>query len=132
MTTVFIDNKREKKYKELNMTDEKIRQGSFLKKKAGVEPQSVEEKAVVEAQPAEPIQEIVQPETVEKKTAEPAREGDSFTVPIYSIDFGDAEEKIVQPAVEPEVKNEEPVQAEKIVPEPKEKKKKGLRRILGI
>jgi len=117
MATVFIDNKREKKYEELNMTEEKIRQGSFLKKKddhkAG-EPTPIDTAKEAEAPEAQ-----VQLEEVKLEEPIQFMEG-SYTVPTHTITF--EEPKIEEPVEE--------VKEEKLKAE-KPKKKTGLKRVLG-
>ena len=118
MATIFIDNKREKKYQELNMTDEKLRQGSFLKKKDISDYKAREsEKPEIPYDTTPKEAETVQMEEV--KVEEPIQflEG-SYIVPSHVIT---EEVKVEEPKVEPVVVKEPDAP----------KKKSGLKRILG-
>lgn len=124
MTKVFIDNKREKKYKELNMTDEKLRQGTFLKKK---QEQEQEQKIAIEKPVAEPEKTLaIDPVTTEP---EPTPE------PVVATSSPDTElgDEII--AIASEIIAEEKAEVEEeVIQDPKDapvKKTKGLRRILG-
>ncbi len=125
MTTVFIDNKREKKYKELNMTDEKLRQGTFLKKKPVQGSEAEEQKPIT----PEPEKAIVTPATlVESESIVNIAEGITYAVPSHDIDFGDEVIAIASEIIAEEKAEEEVVQDPKDAPV---KKTKGLRRIIG-
>lgn len=154
MATVFIDNKREKKYVELNMTDEKLRQGSFIKKKEektveASEPDAVEPKSE-EIHFEWDLGEAIETSTVpEKKAIEAPQESESEpvtniqTYPMTTIVFLKDGESLNEGTPEQRMKDAQGAllqQAQKqmedstLHPEKtgKTKKRSGLRRILGF
>jgi len=150
MATVFIDNKREKKYVELNMTDEKLRQGSFIKRKEektaealepdAVEPKSEEihfewdlgeaietstvpEKKVIEETPKEPKPEpVTNVQTYPMTTIVFLKDGESLNegTPEQRMKDAQAQKQVEDTVLHPEKTGET------------KKKRSGLRRILDF
>lgn len=157
MAHVVIDNKREKKYQELNMTEEKLRQGSFIKKKEStIEPDKIEpKKEDINFEwdlDKETIEASVLPEKLSvgcmvEAPLEPVTKEDVFSMPTTEITFLKEGETLFEV---PEISEERmekakgqlmeqvqtQVESAVLSPEkPKEdkpKKRSGLRRLLGI